>query len=95
MPRKSTNVPGQYTSLTKLSPDLEPETITLADRAVSSVILAVEFDSRSRTLGCNEPLNNERQGRADGHDKNDAVEYLGVDVAVEEARGDKSHDGHG
>lgn len=67
----------------------------MADRAVWSVILAVEPDSRSPTLGCNEPFNNESQGRADGHDKNDAVEHLRIDVAVEVASGDEPHNSHG
>ena len=66
----------------------------MADRAVWSVILAVEPDSRVRTLGCNESFNNERQGRADSHHEHDAVEYLGVDEAVEVTGGDEAHDGY-
>ncbi len=66
----------------------------MADRAVWSVILAVEPDSRSRTLGCNQPLNNERQGCTNGYHHHDAIEHLRVDKAVEVAGGDEAHDGY-
>lgn len=66
----------------------------MADRAVWSVILAVEPDSRSRVLGSNQTFDNERHSRADGHHEHDAVEHLGVNEAVEVAGGDEAHDGY-
>ena len=57
--------------------------------SVWSVILAVDPDSRPRTLGCNESFNNERQGRADGHHEHNAIEHVRIDEAVEVASGDE------
>ena len=66
----------------------------MAGRAVWGMFLAVVPGSIRLTLGSNQPLNDERQGRADSHDEDDAVEHLGVDETVEVAGGDEAHDGY-
>ena len=47
-----------------------------------------------RVLGSHEPLNNERHGRADSYDEDDAVEHPGIDESVEVTGGDEAHDGY-